>query len=49
MPCIAAGLSVERDEAKLANFSMLYLITPGGLYKRDTKPKISSRVRAVRF
>ena len=31
---VAAGLSVERDEAKLANFSMLYLITPGGLYKR---------------
>ena len=31
---VAAGLVVERDEAKLANFSMLYLITPGGLYKR---------------
>ena len=31
---VAAGLAVERDEAKLANFSMLYLITPGGLYKR---------------
>ena len=30
---VGAGLAVERDEAKLANFSMLYLITPGGLYK----------------
>ena len=31
---VAAGLAIKRDEAKLANFSMLYRITPGGLYKR---------------